>query len=179
MMAENERERGTRSLGGGGTQGRWGMLRVDRETSTQGGPHTRRVGHGGAEARRRAPQTLPPAVRARANHPDFRFCFRGQEWTSWSSRQLRSVFLAPTPLTPARASKPQKSNQIGRSNLERFHPWGKGGGNEPFFFFFLLNSRFKRDHNLLLSAIPNTGLRVCFILSFFLSCFSEVKCLKN
>ena len=47
---------------------------------------------------------------------------------------------------------------------------GQGGGNR--LFFFLLNSRFKRDHNLLWSAIPSTwivGIFHSFILfSLFL-----------
>lgn len=129
------REKGELDPWGGGTQGRGGMLRVDRETSTQGGPHTRRVGHGGAEARRRAPQTLPPAVRARANHPDFRFCFRGQEWTSWSSRQLRSVFLAPTPLTPPEPPNHRNQTKLAARIWRGFIPGARGEGTNLFFFF--------------------------------------------
>lgn len=48
-LAGNDRENG--ELDPWGTRGRWGMLGVDRELSEQGGPHTRHVGHGCAEAR--------------------------------------------------------------------------------------------------------------------------------
>lgn len=45
----------------------------------------------------------------RVNHPDFSFCFQGQERTSWSRRQLRSVFRAPPPFTPP--EPPNRGNQ--------------------------------------------------------------------
>lgn len=94
-LARNDREK--RKLDPWGTGDRWGVLRVDRERKELGGPHTRAwLG----KAQPCAPQMLPPAARAWVNHPDFSFCFQGQEWTSWSRRQLRSVFRAPPPLTP-------------------------------------------------------------------------------
>ena len=73
--------RGTRSLGdrrqvrvGVG----WGEVwRVARERRELGGPHT----SGGREAPRLVPQTLFSSCQSRAgaNHPDFSFCFQGQE----------------------------------------------------------------------------------------------------
>lgn len=71
----------------------------------------------------------------------------GPKRTSCPRRQLRSVLRARPPPHPTSASKPREANHIGRWDLERFHPWGKGA-----FFSF---SRCERDHNLTLECHPS------------------------
>lgn len=80
----------------------------------------RRAGSG------RAPHTLPPASGTRAGHPDRSGCSQGQARASRFGRQRRSASPALPPPDPAGASKPRKSNQIGRSNLQRFAPGAAG-----------------------------------------------------
>lgn len=87
-LAGNDREKG--ELDPWGTGGRWGVRCEDKEMSQE--VHGQGVWGAAGEVPRRPPLTLTRATRVRVNHLDFSFCFQGQEQTSWSRRQLRSVF---------------------------------------------------------------------------------------
>lgn len=112
--------------------------------------------------------TLPPASACMAKQ------------TSCSRRQLRSVLRALPPPNPTRASKPRKSNQIGRSNLERLHPWGKGEGTSLFSFSPFELPTQKRPQPTL-ECHPSTRIVGMSHLFIFIPPpqFSEVKPLKN
>lgn len=81
----------------------------------------------------RSPEA-PSRCQTRGEAPCLQPLLAGPTGTSCSRRQLRSLLRVLPPPNPTRASKPRKSNQIGRSDLERFHPWGKGEGTSLFSF---------------------------------------------